>query len=238
VTELVGRVALTGNSKPPLTEQIYDRLHDEILRARLLPGQTVLEAELAAQFGVSKTPVREALRLLVHEGWVLVLPRKGYLIRPLGLDDLREVFQLREMLEPNFAGEAAWRSARRPDDFEAVRRAVAEQRSARDDLDVALAGAAAFHIRIAALGGNARAARIIENLVHEVTRLHYLMPNLESHINSKEELDAHDAIAHAIEVGNQREASRAMRDHLRATDRLLVEMFGVPRRLARSSATP
>jgi DNA-binding GntR family transcriptional regulator len=227
-------VELTGNSKQPLTEQIYGRLHDDILRARLLPGQTVLEAELAAQFGVSKTPVREALRLLVQDGWVLVLPRKGYLIRPLGLDDLREVFQLREMLEPGFAGEAAWRSARRLDDVESVRQAVEDQRSARDDLDLALASAAAFHIRIAAMGGNARAARIIENLVHEVTRLHYLIPNLESHINSKEELDAHDTIADAIDAGNQREASRAMRDHLRATDRILVEVFGVPRRLARA----
>ena len=227
-------VAATDNSKQPLTEQIYERLHDDILRARLLPGQTVLEAELAAQFGVSKTPVREALRLLVHEGWVLVLPRKGYLIRPLGLDDLREVFQLREMLEPGFAGEAAWRSARRLDDVEAVRKAVAAQRSARDDLDVALASAAAFHIRIAAMGGTARAARIIENLVHEVTRLHYLMPNLESHINSKEELDAHDTITDAIDAGNQRDAFRAMRDHLRATDRILVEVFGVPRRVARA----
>ncbi|MEY2475524.1 MAG: hypothetical protein QOG87_839 [Actinomycetota bacterium] len=227
---------MTPNSKQPLTEQIYGRLHGDILRAQLLPGQTVLEADLAAQFGVSKTPVREALRLLVQDGWVLVLPRKGYLIRPLGLDDLREVFQLREMLEPGFAGEAAWRAARRLDDMEAVRQAVADQRSARDDLDMALASAAAFHIRIATMGGNARAARIIENLVHEVTRLHYLMPNLESHINSKEELDAHDAIADAIEAGNQREASRAMRDHLRATDQLLVEVFGVPRRLARSSA--
>lgn len=227
-------VALAGNSKLPLTEQIYGRLHDDILRARLLPGQTVLESELAAHFGVSKTPVREALRLLVQDGWVLVLPRKGYLIRPLGLDDLREVFQLREMLEPGFAGEAAWRSARRLGDVESVRQAVTDQRSARDDLDLALASAAAFHIRIAAMGGNARAARIIENLVHEVTRLHYLMPNLESHINSKEELDAHDRIADAIEAGNQREAARAMRDHLRATDRILVEVFGVPRRLARA----
>ena len=227
-------VALAGNSKQPLTEQIYGRLHDDILRARLLPGQTVLEAELAAQFGVSKTPVREALRLLVQDGWVLVLPRKGYLIRPLGLDDLREVFQLRQMLEPSFAGEAAGRAARRLDDVEGVRQAVEDQRAASNDLDVALASAAAFHIRIATMGGNARAARIIENLVHEVTRLHYLMPNLESHINSKEELDAHDAITEAISAGNQREASRAMRDHLRATDRILVEVFGVPRRLARA----
>ena len=68
------------------------------------------------------------------------------------------------------------------------------------------------------------------NLVDEVTRLHYLMPSLEAHIESQEEVDAHDRIAHAIESGNQKEAFRAMRDHLRDTDRALAGAFGVPRR--------
>jgi DNA-binding GntR family transcriptional regulator len=226
-------VAGVDELKQPLTERIHRQLRDDILHARLLPGQTVLEPELAAQFGVSKTPVREALRLLVQDGWVIVLPRKGYLIRPLGLDDLREVFHLREMLEPEFAAEAAWRFARRADD-NGIGAAVSAQRSAKDDLDLALTGAADFHIRIAEMGGNARGARIVANLVDEVTRLHYLMPSLEAHIKSRDELDAHERIATAIRSGSQREASRAMRDHLRATDRALVDVFGVPRRTARA----
>jgi DNA-binding GntR family transcriptional regulator len=202
------------------------------LHARLQPGQTILEPDLAARFGVSKTPVREALRLLVQDGWVMVLPRKGYLIRPLGLDDLREVFHLREMLEPGFASEAAWRSGGHGG--EGIREALETQRSASDDVDLALASAAAFHIRIAELAGNARGAKIVANLVDEVTRLHYLMPSLEAHIKSREELQAHEEIAVAIESGKQRDAARAMRDHLRATDRALVEVFGVPRRTARA----
>jgi DNA-binding FadR family transcriptional regulator len=73
-------------------------------------------------------------------------------------------------------------------------------------------------------------------LVDEVTRLHYLVPSLEAHIESREELDAHDQILHAIESSNHREAFRAMRDHLSATDRALVAVFGVPRRRARAEA--
>lgn len=215
-----------------LTDRVYQRLREEILHARLQPGQTILEPDLAAQFGVSKTPVREALRLLVQDGWVTVLPRKGYLIRPLGLDDLREVFHLREMIEPGFAAEAAWRSGGRGG--QTIREAVEAQRSAKHDVDLALESAAAFHIRIAEQAGNVRGAKIVGNLVDEVTRLHYLMPSLEAHIESREELDAHEQITVAIESGNQRDASRAMRDHLRATDRILVEVFGVPRRTARA----
>jgi DNA-binding GntR family transcriptional regulator len=215
-----------------LTDRIHQRLREDILHARLQPGETILEPELAAQFGVSKTPVREALRLLVQDGWVTVLPRKGYLIRPLGLDDLREVFHLREMIEPGFASEAAWRSEGRGS--HGIREAVEAQRSAKDDVDLALASAANFHIRIAEVAGSARGAKIVANLVDEVTRLHYLMPSLKAHIESREELDSHERIADAIESGDQRVAAREMRDHLRATDRVLVEVFGVPRRAARA----
>ena len=218
--------------KQPLTERIHQRLRDDILHARLQPGQTILEPDLAARFKVSKTPVREALRLLAQDGWVVVLPRKGYLIRPLGLDDLQEVFHLREMLEPGFAAEAARRSDDRG--LQDIRDAVKAQRSARDDVDVALASAASFHVRIAEMAGSARGAKIVANLVDEVTRLHYLVPSLAAHIESREELEAHDQIVKAIESSNQREAFRAMRDHLRVTDRALVAAFGVPRRRARA----
>lgn len=222
-------------SKPqPLTERIHQRLREDILHARLQPGQTILEPDLAARFGVSKTPVREALRLLAQDGWVVVLPRKGYLIRPLGLDDLREVFHLREMLEPGFAAEAARRSEGR--EVAGIREAVDAQRSAGDNVDLALASAASFHVRIAELAGSARGAKIVATLVDEVTRLHYLVPSLAAHIESREELDAHDQIVGAIESANQREAFRAMRDHLRATDRALVAAFGVPRRRGRPEA--
>jgi DNA-binding GntR family transcriptional regulator len=221
-----------SDSKQNVTDRIHQRLRDDILHARLQPGQGILEPELAAKFGVSKTPVREALRLLVQDGWVMVLPRKGYLVRPLGLDDVREVFHLREMLEPEFAAEAAWRAQGRLDP--GLHQAVADLRVASGDVDRALASAAAFHIRIAELAGNVRGGKIVATLVDEVTRLHYLMPSLEAHIGSSEELQAHEQIAAAIEAGDQRGASRAMRDHLRATDRTLVEVFGVPRRKQRA----
>jgi GntR family transcriptional regulator, rspAB operon transcriptional repressor len=223
----------SGDPKQPLTERVYQLLKSDILHARLLPGATVLEPELATRFEVSKTPVREALRLLAQDGWVTVLPRKGYLVRSLGLDDLRDVFQLRELLEPEFAGEAATRFTQLRDD-RGVGRALREQRSAADDLDRALTSAGDFHVRIAEVAGNARAARIIANLVDEVTRLHHLMPSLEPHIWSSEELDAHERITEAIVAGNRREASRAMRDHLRTTHQALVSVFGVPRRTSRS----
>lgn len=216
--------------KQPLTERVYARLREDVLRAQLLPGTTVLEAELAARFGVSKTPVREALRLLVQDGWVQVLPRRGYLIRPLGLEEIRDVFQLREMIEPGFAAEAASRTSS-PDP--GIVDAIRTQRSA-DDLAVALDAAATFHVRVAELSGNARATRVVRNLVDDVTRLHFLLPSLDGHIDSSDEIAAHEEIAAAIAAGDTRRSTKVMRDHLRTTHRLLVDLFAAPRRAIRA----
>ena len=220
-----------GGEGLPLTERVHARLREDILHARLMPGTTILEPELATRFGVSKTPVREALRLLVQDGWVIVLPRRGYLIRPLGLDDLRDVFQLREMIEPGFAAEAA---ARVGSADPALTTAIGTQHEAQNDMVAGLGAAADFHVRVAELSGNARATRIVSHLVDEVTRLHFLMPGLESHISSAEEIAAHEAIAGAIAAGDERHAAKAMQDHLRTTHRILVDVFTVPRRAARA----
>jgi DNA-binding GntR family transcriptional regulator len=222
-------VASPVNTGLPLTDRVHARLREDILNARLLPGSTILEPELAARFGVSKTPVREALRLLVQDGWVIVLPRRGYLVRPLGLDDLRDVFQLREMIEPGFAAEAAARAGAVDATLTA---AITTQQAAQEDMAAGLSSAADFHVRVAQLSGNARATRIVSNLVDEVTRLHFLIPSLEHHISSTDEIAAHEQIAGAIAAGDERRAAEVMRDHLRTTHRILVEVFTVPRRVA------
>ena len=66
----------------------------------------------------------------------------------------------------------------------------------------------------------------------EVTRLHFLLPSLESHISSADEIAAHEQIATAIAAGNEKDAARVMRDHLATTHRILVEAFALPRRAA------
>jgi DNA-binding GntR family transcriptional regulator len=109
---------------------------------------------------------------------------------------------------------------------------VRRQRRAKGDLAVALQGAADFHVRIAEMSGNARATRVIANLVDEVTRLHFLLPSLQSHIGSADEIRAHEQIAAAITTGDEKNAARLMRDHLATTHRILVEEFALPRRAA------
>ena len=82
-----------------LRNRIVDALREEILTNRLKPGTVLLERECASRFGVSKTPVREALSLLVHEGLVELLPRKGYLVSSITVRDAQDDFELRVILE-------------------------------------------------------------------------------------------------------------------------------------------
>src|SRR6266536_1566089 len=149
-----------------LTQQVYDNLKEEILRAERAPGEMLAEPELAARYGVSKTPVREALRLLLQDGWVTALARKGYLIRPLALEDVREVFALRQMLEPELSAEAA--SRRTNADLQLLSALVERQATGADGLEEALLAARLFHMTIAESAGNSRAIRVLEGLLDEV----------------------------------------------------------------------
>jgi DNA-binding GntR family transcriptional regulator len=93
--------------KPSRAERIHRELRVSITLGELRPGAVIVEGALAEQFGASKTPVREALRQLQHEGLVNVLPRKGYVVSSFGLDELLDVYALRSLLQPPLAAAAA-----------------------------------------------------------------------------------------------------------------------------------
>jgi DNA-binding GntR family transcriptional regulator len=213
-----------SNSRTSLTDQVYDLLKEEILRVDRRPGDMLAEADLAARFGVSKTPIREALRLLARDGWVIVLPRKGYLIRPLKLEDVREIFSIRAILEPAIAAQAA--VAARVDDIAQLQSFVDQQSGSVDDLDAALQAARRFHLAVVEIAGNGRMFRMVTDLLDEVRRLHFLLPNVESHITSQEELRAHRELVDALAAGDTERASEIMHKHINEVARTLVRGFG------------
>jgi len=95
---------------------IFRELRQDILACRLPPGAELREAELAERFAVSKSPVRDALSRLVHEGLVMVMPRQGYRVAPISMKDVRDMFQYRAVLES-----ACLRAAAQCADAEALR---------------------------------------------------------------------------------------------------------------------
>lgn len=207
---------------PSRTESTYRAIKDDILKGRLAPESLLLEHELAERFGVSKTPIREALRRLVMEGWVLVIPRRGYLVRQLRLEDVREIFALRQAIETSLLAETARRASAQ--DLETLLPWVDAQQSA-DDRDRAFLSGSNFHLALARLSGNTRAEKILEGLLDEVRRLHHVEPNLDSRLSETQELEDHRGVVSALQEGRVDDAQQVMRDHLRESLRQMVAVL-------------
>jgi DNA-binding GntR family transcriptional regulator len=93
-----------------LTPRAYTQLREEIVQGLLQPGEPLYEIHLAERLGMSRTPIREAMKLLTREGYLEELPSRGYAVPRRSLDDLREFFELREVLEASATRYAALRA--------------------------------------------------------------------------------------------------------------------------------
>ena len=82
-----------------LADRVYDEIKTQIVELRLPPESVVQERSLADALGTSRTPVREALKRLGQDGWILVQEKRKIVVRGIGMDDVREVFMLREMVD-------------------------------------------------------------------------------------------------------------------------------------------
>ena len=93
-----------------LTSRAYEQLREDIVQGVLAAGEALYEIHLAERLGMSRTPVREALKLLTRDGYLEELPSRGYAVPRRSLEDLREFFELREVLEASATRYAALRA--------------------------------------------------------------------------------------------------------------------------------
>jgi DNA-binding GntR family transcriptional regulator len=119
---------------PSRTQFVLEGIKHRILTGRLTPGQALVETELAAEFGVSKTPVREALKTLAGTGLVVMSQYKGVTVRMVDADMAREVYDVRLLLEP----EALRRSVRRGAPLDAASDALNRADTAADSAERSL----------------------------------------------------------------------------------------------------
>ena len=93
----------------PLRDVVFEHLREAIIKGKLKPGERLMEMQLAEELGVSRTPVREAIRKLELEGLVIMIPRRGAYVADLSIKDVAETFEIRLALEALAASLAAER---------------------------------------------------------------------------------------------------------------------------------
>ena len=190
-------------------ETIYNEIRDRICLLRYPPGHTLGESELAREFGISRTPMREALKVLAVEGLVTMKVRRGAYVTEMSADDVRQVYRLLGLLEADAAAEVAERAS--PAE-------IAELRVLHDKLekqtrqrDAFFAANEQFHLRLLAIAGNRWRSQIVGDLrkVMKLNRHHSLFK--QGRISDS--LQEHRAVMQALERRDPEAAARLMREH-------------------------
>ena len=199
-------------SRRPLHEEAVDRLRDLIVQGELGPGMRLNERVLCAQLGISRTPLREAIKLLATEGLVELLPNRGAVVAAIDAARLGQTLQVMGSLE-SLAGELACRNAAK-ERIGAIRRLHQDMLAmhAKGDLAAYFRYNQAIHEQIVEASGNGVLANTYRQLNANVRRARY-MANL-----SQERWDAavreHEAILAALEERDVQRLTRLLRAHL------------------------
>lgn len=215
---------MVQEAKSNRVEDAYNCLKDEILNGRIAPGFQATEPEVAVRLGISRTPVREALVRLQSEGLVELIPRRGVRILPLSTNDMREIYELFNLLEP----EAAAGLARDPDNSEilfALEQSTKQMEVALEEgnLDAWAKADDAFHRRILAAMGNRRLSAFVNNLLDQAHRARMVTLRLrEPPWRSTAE---HREILAAISVGDADAVRSIYRKHRERAASELLEVL-------------
>ncbi|MFI7007916.1 GntR family transcriptional regulator [Streptomyces sp. NPDC050145] len=202
-------------------ERVLATLRQDIISGRSRPGERLVERELAERFGVSRVPVREAIRALLTEGFVTFETPRRAVVRTLTRTDVTELYELREVLEVHAAGLAAERAGQDALDRLAELLDVAARATERDDADTLTDVNSRFHDALLAAAGNS----LLVDVMHPVGgRLRWLTRRNEEWA---QQLAEHRELYAAVAARDAERARAVARAHVRMNHRSTVRhLFG------------
>jgi DNA-binding GntR family transcriptional regulator len=198
-----------------MTSQLIVRFRDRILSGAYAPGSALRQDSLAAEFGTSKIPVREALVQLQSEGLVDIFPNRGFQVRPLASAELDEVFRLRLQIEPIAVARGAKLAAAA--DHAAARGALELLNDATAAGEFGSSGQLnrAFHLLLTVPRLQPVAAEILSRL-HTLAQ-RYVQAHLRPEGRAKRATREHAALLRAWSAGKSRDARALMHAHIKST---------------------
>ena len=221
---------MTRIAPTALYQEVAERLRQRIFAHELTPGDWIDEQKLAEQYGISRTPLREALKVLASEGLVDLKPRRGCYVTEVSHQDIDDIFPLMAMLEGRCAFVAV--QLAKPADIEDLK-AIHEklELAAKEGrIDAFFEANQEFHRRIQELTNNRWLLSVIQDLrkVLKLSRLHSL--SLEGRL--QQSLEEHRTIMAAFEAGDAEKAEKSMHDHLLYGREALAKMDSIPAKKA------
>ena len=163
------------NEVPLKRDQAYLAIRTAIIRLDLPPSSLIDEVALCREFGLGRTPIREALHRLMHEGFVTIYPRRGAVVTPIGALDSQHLTQARLVWEPNIVRLAAQVGTPRAwDELECILADSPQSHETADDVAKGSEVNARFHLGIAAATGNPYLVELLESYLHRRARISFL----------------------------------------------------------------
>ncbi len=214
-------ISLKIDAYLPLRDIVFNTLRDAIINGDLEPGERLIEISLAETLGVSRTPVREAIRELENEGLVVMTPRKGAEVAKISHSDLTDVLEVRRVLEA-LAIELACEKIT-DEELEALEVNLKEFKECIEDGTPAELSALdeAFHDIIYHATGNKRLIQILNNLRKQMYRYRFVYIK---GINHKETLHSeHSRIIVALKSHDKSKAASAILDHIDNQKKAILE---------------
>ena len=196
----------------PLRDVVFKTLRQAILKGELEPGERLMEIQLAERLGVSRTPIREAIRKLELEGLVLMIPRRGAEVAKISEKNLRDVLEVRRSLEELAIDLACQRI--QEEELETLREAQKEFAAAvaaGDAMEIAQTDEK-FHEIIYSGTGNQKLMQILSNLREQMYR--YRLEYIKDANKRQILLVEHEQVLKALSLRHVQEARLAVREHI------------------------
>ena len=213
-----------GDEYMPLRDVVFKTLRQAILRGELQPGERLMEIALSKKLGVSRTPIREAIRMLELEGLVLMIPRKGAEVAGITEKNLRDTLEVRRALE-ELAIELSCTKITDEElnELEQAEEEFVDSIENKDIIDIARADEK-FHDIIFTSTGNDKLVQMINNLREQMYR--YRLEYVKAEATRNQLMEEHEMILKALKSRDKSEAKRIIAEHINNQEVNVSKIFG------------
>lgn len=212
VSKMTEDLTLNMDAYLPLRDVVFNTLREAILKGELQPGERLMELQLASKLGVSRTPIREAIRMLEQEGLAVTMPRKGAEVARMTLKDMEDVLEVREALDELAARIACAKI--NDEQLENLKSIRDEFKKSLDSGDVKKIAEedVRFHDAIYEATDNAKLIALTNNIREQMYR--YRVEYLKDQNNYPILIAEHDAIVNALEQRDKEMVTAEMHTHV------------------------